>query len=290
MAVPLGLGAGAVDAGLNNFVALHFSARHMSWLHCFWGIGATTGPIIMAANISKRGSWQSGYLTVSVIQACLVIILLLSLPLWRAFNNNVQEEEIIESKDDSLFKLPGIHPALISYFCYCALEASAGLWGASFLVQTRSITAAAAAAGVSMYYLGITAGRFINGFITAKLSNPTLIRCGQFIIGIGAVLLLIFNQSYISFVALILIGMGCAPIYPSMLHETPVRFGKNNSGRLMGIQMAFAYIGGTLIPPTLGLIMGALGIQLYPVFILILLVAMFVTSERVQKIVMRRAV
>lgn len=290
MAVPLGLGAGAVDAGLNNFVALHFSARHMSWLHCFWGIGATTGPIIMAANISKKGSWQSGYLTVAIVQACLVLILLISLPLWRTFNNNVQEDEVIESKEESLFKLPGIRPALIGFFCYCALESTAGLWGASFLVQTRGVTAATAAGWVSMYYLGITIGRLLNGFITAKLSNPTLIRCGQFVIGIGAVLLLIFNLSYVNLAALILVGMGCAPIYPSMLHETPVRFGKNNSSRLMGIQMAFAYIGTTLVPPTLGVIMGAIGIQLYPIFILILLVVMFVSSERVQKIVMRRVV
>lgn len=289
MAVPLGLGAGAVDAGLNNFVALHFSARHMSWLHCFWGIGATTGPIIMAACISQSGSWQNGYLIVAIIQACLVMILLISLPLWRAFNNNIQEGEVIEGKDENLFKLPGIRPALIGFFCYCALESTAGLWGASFLVQTRGVTAAVAAGWVSMYYLGITIGRFINGFITIKLSNPTLIRYGQFIIGLGACLLLIFNQSYVNLAALILIGMGCAPIYPSMLHETPVRFGKNNSGALMGIQMAFAYIGTTLVPPTLGLIMGALGIQLYPVFILMLLVVMFVSSERVQKIVMRRA-
>jgi fucose permease len=218
MAVPLGIGAGAVDAGLNNFVALYFSARHMSWLHCFWGIGATTGPIIMAACISRRGSWQRGYLTVAIIQACLVIILLFSLPLWRAFNNNMQEVKAVESKDESIFKLPGIRPALIGFFCYCSLESTAGLWGASFLVQTRGVTAAVAAGWVSMYYLGITIGRFINGFITAKLSNPALIRCGQFIIGLGVSLLLTFSQSYVNLAALILIGMGCAPIYPSMLH------------------------------------------------------------------------
>jgi fucose permease len=290
IAVPLGLGAGAVDAGLNNFVALHFSARHMSWLHCFWGIGATAGPIIMAACISQLGSWQRGYLSVAIIQACLVIVLLLSLPLWKAFHNDVQEGEVIEGKEESLFKLPGIRPALIGFFCYCALESTAGLWGASFLVQARGVTAAVAAGWVSMFYLGITIGRLINGFITAKLSNPTLIRCGQFIIGLGAFLLLIFNQSYVNLIALILIGMGCAPIYPSMLHETPKRFGKNNSSRLMGIQMAFAYIGTTLVPPTLGLIMGAIGIQFYPFFILILLLVMFVSSERVQKITRGRTV
>jgi fucose permease len=289
MAIPLGLGAGAVDAALNNFVALHFSARHMSWLHCFWGIGATAGPIIMSAAISQKGSWQKGYLTVAIIQAFLVIILLFSLPLWKSFNDNVQDDAMLEVKNQPIFQLPGIRPALIAFFCYCALETTAGLWGASYFVQTKGVAANVAAGWISMYYLGITIGRLINGFITAKLSNPALIRGGQFIIGIGAVLLLIFNQTYVNLFGLILIGMGCAPIYPSMLHETPVRFGKNNSSKLMGVQMAFAYIGTTTVPPALGLLSGRLGIQFYPVFILVILIVMFVSSEKVNKIVSRRA-
>jgi fucose permease len=288
MAIPLGLGAGAVDAALNNFVALHFSARHMSWLHCFWGIGATAGPIIMSAAISQKGSWQKGYLTVAIIQVFLVIILFFSLPLWKSFNDNVQEDAMVEAKNQPIFQLPGIRPALLAFFCYCALETTAGLWGASYFVQTKGVAANIAAGWISMYYLGITIGRLINGFITAKLSNPALIRGGQFIIGIGAVLLLIFNQTYVNLLGLILIGIGCAPIYPSMLHETPVRFGKNNSSKLMGVQMAFAYIGTTTVPPTLGLLSGKVGIQFYPVFILVILIVMFVSSEKVNKIVARR--
>jgi fucose permease len=288
MAVPLGLGAGAVDAALNSFVALHFSARHMSWLHCFWGVGATIGPIIMSASISSRDSWQMGYLTVAIIQACLVLILLISLPLWNAYKSDLQAGEEKVDNTENLFKLPGIRPALIGFFCYCALESTAGLWGASFLVQTRGVSAAVAAGWVSMCYLGITIGRFLNGFITAKLSNSNLIRVGQIIIGLGACFLLILHQSYMNLIGLILIGMGCAPIYPSMLHETPVRFGKNNSIRLMGIQMAFAYIGTTLVPPTLGLIMGKFGLHLYPIFIILLLAVMYISSERVLKVVKGR--
>lgn len=287
MAIPLGLGAGAVDAGLNNFVALHFSAKHMSWLHCFWGIGATGGPIIMATAISKSGLWQNGYLTVSIIQICLVMILLVSLPIWKSFNENVEDEVTIEEENNNIFKLQGIYPALLGFFCYCALEATAGLWGASYLVQEKGIAAGVAAGWISMYYLGITIGRLINGFITSKFSNTQLIRGGQVIIGIGAILLIIFNQTYINLLGLIFIGLGCAPIYPSMLHETPVRFGKNNSSKLMGIQMAFAYIGTTLVPPTLGLLMGKFGVNLYPVFILIILIVMFVSSEKTNKIVFR---
>jgi len=285
MAIPLGLGAGAVDSGLNNFVALHFSARHMSWLHCFWGVGATVGPIIMSAAISKKRSWHKGYLTVSIIQMCLVIILFAALPLWKKYNDSEMENLEEESEKESIFKLSGIWPALIGFFCYCALESTAGLWGASYFVQIKAISPNVAAAWVSMYYLGITIGRFISGFITVKLKNTDLIRAGQIIIGIGAILLLIFDKPYINLLGLIFIGMGCAPIYPSMLHETPVRFGKNNSSRLMGIQMAFAYIGTTLVPPVLGLVFGKIGMGLYPVFILILMIIMFISSEKINNIV-----
>lgn len=285
MAIPLGLGAGAVDAGLNNFVALHFSARHMSWLHCFWGIGATTGPIIMSAAILFKGSWKNGYLYVAIIQIVLVAILLLSLPLWKSFDKNGQGEEAETEGNGNVFKLPGIVPALLGFFCYCALETVAGLWGASYLVQAKSVLPEKAAGWISMYYLGITIGRFLSGIITVRFSNKTLIRGGQAIIGVGAILLLLFPNTYVNLLGLIFIGMGCAPIYPSMLHETPVRFGKHNSSRLMGLQMAFAYIGTTLVPPVSGLVMGKFGINLYPIFILLLLIIMVASSERVNKVV-----
>lgn len=289
MAIPLGLGAGAVDAALNNFVALHFSARHMSWLHCFWGVGATAGPAIMSVAISHNGSWQKGYLSVAFIQITLVIILLVSLPLWRLFGEGREESTIVENESQYIFQMPGIRSALLGFFCYCALEATTGLWGASYLVQTKGVSADVAAGWISVYYLGITIGRLVNGFITAKWSNPALIRGGQFIIGIGAVLLLISNQTYVNLLGLILIGMGCAPIYPSMLHETPARFGKNNSSKLMGVQMAFAYIGTMLVPPAIGVFSSVVGIQFYPIFILVLLITMFVSSEKINKIVARRA-
>lgn len=289
VAIPMGLGAGAVDAALNNFVALHFSARHMSWLHCFWGIGATAGPIMMSATISQNGSWQKGYLSVAIIQICLVIILLVSLPLWKLFADHGQEDIVVKNESPQLFRLPGIRAALLGFFCYCAVETTAGLWGASYLVQAKGVSAVVAAGWISMYYFGITIGRLINGFITVKWSNPVLIRSGQIIIGVGAILLLISNQTYVNLLGLILIGMGCAPIYPSMLHETPVRFGKNNSSKLMGVQMAFAYIGTTLVPPAIGALFGVVGIQSYPLFILVLLIVMFVSSEKINRIVVRRS-
>ena len=288
MAIPMGLGAGAVDAALNNFVALHFKARHMSWLHCFWGIGATAGPVIMSLAISKSGAWQNGYLTVAIIQICLVIILLISLPLWKLQGETEQKNIEQEDEKDSLTKLPGIFPAFFGFFFYCALESTAGLWGASYLLLTKGVSAEIAAGWISLYYFGITIGRFFNGFFTAKFSNTALIRCGQLMIGIGAILLIFFSQSYIYLFGLILIGLGCAPIYPSMLHETPVRFGKHNSGKLMGMQMAFAYTGATFVPPVLGLIMGKSGMQFYPLFVLLLLIAMGLSSERTNRMVRKK--
>jgi fucose permease len=285
MGIPLGLGAGSVDSALNNFVALHYSARHMSWLHCFWGVGATTGPIIMSASIAKNGLWQEGYFTVAVIQISLVVILVLSLPLWKRFQSGGGEENTTHNSEQSVFKIRGLSYSLLSFFCYCAIETTTGLWGASYLVNTKGVSADVAAGWISIYYFGITIGRFINGFVTSKLSNNALIRGGQIIIGLGAILLLGFSNSYISLIGFILIGTGCAPIFPSMLHETPVRFGKNNSSRLMGLQMAFAYIGTTFIPPILGLLFGVIGIGVYPVFVFILLAAMFFSNEKINRLI-----
>ena len=290
MAIPLGLGAGSVDTALNNFVALHYSARHMSWLHCFWGVGATTGPIIMGKSIAKSGLWKNGYLTVAIIQIVLVIILFISLPLWKVFNKNSTSENEVgevseENKKKNIFKLPGLKTILLGFLCYCALESTAGLWGASYLVNVKGISPEKAASWISMYYLGITTGKFINGFITAKFTNRQLIRIGQGIIGLGALTLVLFDQSYMNLIGLILVGIGCAPIFPSIIHETPNSFGKENSSRIIGLQMAFAYIGTTLVPPSLGVIMQAIGVNLYPIFILLILVVMILSLEITNKVV-----
>ncbi|PYG86928.1 fucose permease [Ruminiclostridium sufflavum DSM 19573] len=282
--IPLGLGGGAIDVALNNFVALHFSARHMSWLHCFWGIGATAGPIIMSAAISRYGLWQRGYLAVSSIQICLVLILMVSLPLWRIFGDTEAEKAISQEASENVLRLKGLRPALLSFFCYCALETTAGLWGASYLVNTKGVSSDVAARWISIYYFGITIGRLVNGFVTAKLSNTALIRYGQIIIGGGAAILMIFNWEYAVLAGFVLVGIGCAPVFPSMLHETPVRFGKNNSGKLIGLQMAFAYMGTTFVPPVIGLLSGFAGIRFYPVFIMAILIVMFASNEMVNRV------
>ncbi len=285
MAVPLGLGAGAVDAGLNDFVARNYGAKHMSWLHAFWGVGATAGPLLMAWMISLSGRWQNGYRLVSTVQFGLVVILIASLPLWRKSDHAVVEEHAQQQKNGSIWKISGMVPNLAAFFAYCGLELAAGLWFASYLVQIRGVRAETATAWASSYYFGIMLGRMINGFLTIRFSSKTLIRAGQTSILLGILLLFIPGGDLFSLVGLVLVGMGCAPIFPSMLHETPARFGKENSSRLMGIQMAVAYVGQTTMPGLVGLIAGRWSLQIFPWALLILLTVMIWGSERVNKVV-----
>jgi len=287
MAVPMGLGAGAVDAGLNDFVARNYSSRHMSWLHAFWGVGATSGPLLMAWMISLTSRWQNGYRLVSIVQFVLVGLLILSLPLWKNHQKDEQSQAQAEWSNGSLLKLPGLIPALVGFFAYCALELTAGLWFASYLVQMRSVRPETATAWAAAYYFGIMAGRLINGFLTLRFSSKTLIRAGQVSILLG-ILLLFLPGNLFSLIGLLLVGLGCAPIYPSMLHETPQRFGEENSSRLMGIQMASAYVGLTVMPPLVGLLANRWSLVIFPYSLLILLILMVLGSERVNQIIARR--
>ncbi|MGG7142918.1 MFS transporter [Clostridium nigeriense] len=286
LGIPLGLGAGAVDSALNNFVALHYKAKHMNWLHCFWGVGATTGPFIMSVYLLKENGWRLGYATIGSIQAVLVICLFISLPLWKKFDIDSNEEisNTKEVKISTLINLPGAKPALISFFCYCAVELTTGLWVSSYLVISNGLSAKIAAKWVSLYYLGITIGRFLAGFISIKLNNKQMLRIGQVICIIGGILLSITYSSNIQLIGLISIGLGCAPIYPAMLHETPNRFGKELSQGIMGIQMATAYVGSTFMPPLFGALSQVVGFEILPYFILILMILMLILTEKVNKV------
>lgn len=285
MGIPLGIGAGAVDSALNNFVALHYKARHMNWLHCFWGIGATSGPFIMSVYLLKDNGWRLGYATIGIIQAILVVCLFISLPIWRKFEapNNNEEEKYIEVKVSILLKLPGAKAALISFLCYCAVELTTGLWASSFLVMNNGLSTERAAKWVSFYYLGITVGRFLSGFMAMKFNNKQMIRIVQVICILGAAILTLSLSESMQLSGLIAIGLGCAPIYPAMLHETPNRFGKELSQGIMGIQMATAYIGSTFIPPLFGAISQLIGFKFLPIFLLIFMGIMLLSSEHVNK-------
>lgn len=284
--VPYGLGAGSVDAALNNFVALHYKSRHMSWLHCFWGIGATAGPYIMGLCLTQGLKWNSGYSAIGVIQIVLVIGLTLSLPLWKSKKTSVEEGASAHSGISlkETLKLPGAKPILAAFFCYCSLEATTGLWASSYMVLYKGISPEKAAKWASLFYLGITIGRFVCGFITEKVGDKYMVRSGQCIALLGAVSLLLPFGQIVTLAGLILIGIGCAPIYPSLLHETPENFGAQNSQSIMGMQMASAYVGTTVMPPVFGFISGYIGVGIYPMYLMFFVVGMFIMVERMNKI------
>ncbi|PNR95658.1 MFS transporter [Petrotoga olearia] len=290
--IPYGLGAGSVDAALNNFVALHYKARHMNWLHCFWGVGATLGPYIMGILLTNGFKWNSGYFTISLIQIALTLVLFFTLPLWKEkkTNNKSKEEEYKNYSLKDVVALPGAMSIMIAFFSYCALEATTGLWAASYLVLNRGIAAETAAKWAALFYFGITIGRFISGFITFKMNNKNMIRLGQGIIILGLLLLILPFSNYTAFIGLILIGLGCAPIYPSLIHSTPTNFGKDVSHSIIGVQMASAYLGTTLMPPLFGFLQELFDIRLYPIYLTILAFLMIVMVEKANSLFLRKQV
>lgn len=282
-AIPYGLGAGSVDASLNNYVALHYESRHMSWLHCMWGVGASAGPYIMGYALTAGWGWNSGYHIIAVLQIVLTAILLCSLPLWKQRPAEVlQDGKVQLAKALSIrevLQLAGAREILVCFFCYCALEQTTGLWASSYLTLHKGVSADTAATFASMFYLGITVGRALSGFLTMKLNDVQMIRLGEVIIGIGVlVMLLPFGQS-LSLAGLILIGLGCAPVYPCVIHSTPAHFGADKSQAIIGIQMACAYVGTCLMPPVFGLIANHITVALLPVYLLIILVLMVIMHE-----------
>lgn len=285
-AIPYGLGAGSVDAALNNFVALHYKAYHMNWLHCFWGVGATLGPYIMGYCLSGGRTWNSGYRVISVIQLVLTAGLVLSLPLWKKQEESAQNDTKTEPKKiklADLLKMSGAKQILTAFFCYCALEATTGLWGSSYFVMNRGIAPETAAKWAAVFYLGITIGRFVSGFVSMRLNGKNMVRIGQLLAGAGVFLLAFSKGNLLLCTGYIFIGIGCAPIYPSLLHETPKNFGKDVSQAIMGMQMACAYLGTTLMPPLFGLIADYINIAWYPVYLFGLVLLMAAMTEYVNR-------
>ena len=282
-AIPYGLGAGSVDAALNNYVALHYKSWHMSWLHCFWGIGATGGPYIMGLCLSRGMGWQAGYRTISFLQMALTLILLLSLPLWKKQEQPLSGGETVRPQTPQwgkLLKRPGVKAALTAFFFYSALELTTGLWGSSYMVAVRGISPETAAKWISLFYLGITAGRFFSGILTLRFSDDTMVHLGEGTAIVGIILLLLPLHNLFLCVGLILTGLGCAPIYPSLLHATPQRFGKSLSQSLMGTQMAISYLGSTTMPPVSGFLSEKISMGLYPVLLLVFALCMTILTEK----------
>ena len=289
-AIPYGLGAGAVDAALNNYVALHYASRHMSWLHCFWGVGAAVSPYIMSYCLKRGYSWHYGYRSVAIIQIVLTVMLFVSLPLWKrkSVDDNNGDPSVKALPLLQALKIPGVPFVLITFFSYCALETTAGLWASSYLVKSRGIEAGTAASFASFFYLGITFGRFLCGFVSEKIGDKRLIRYGILLAAAGIVLIgLPAETSALALFGLVLTGLGCAPVYPSIIHATPSNFGRENSQAIIGIQMASAYVGSTFMPPLFGWIADHISIGMYPFYLLFFAILMLIMSECLSKVIVK---
>lgn len=301
-AIPYGLGAGSVDASLNNYVALHYESRHMSWLHCMWGVGATTGPYIMGIALSMGQGWNMGYRYIGIIQVVLTAVLVFSLPLWKGRKSttknlqNAEMEQLLENVSEKadttaekalslreILKIAGAKEVMLCFFCYCALEQTAGLWASSYLTLHKGVSSETAAIFASLFYIGITVGRAISGFITMKLNDTQMVRLGQSIIVLGIMAMVLPGSNVLALAGLILIGLGCAPIYPCVIHSTPAHFGADKSQAIIGVQMAFAYIGILAMPPLFGVLASRISVALLPCYLFAILVVMVIMHELLTK-------
>ena len=283
LAVPYGLGAGSVDACLNNFVALHCARRHMSWLHCMWGIGASVGPHIMGRAITAGQSWHAGYGYIAVLQIVLTFVLLMSLPKWKQPTDSGAQSRPMEpvTLRQALF-IRGVREVLTCFFCYCALEQTAGLWASSYLVLKNGLPAEKAASLAALYYMGLTVGRALSGFLTLRLDDRAMVRTGFVLILLGVVCVPLGGGATLA--GLVILGLGSAPIYPCLIHSTPGFFGAGNSQAIIGMQMASAYVGTCLMRRLFGLIAQSVSVALYPLFLSVFLAVMFISFEKLMKL------
>lgn len=284
-AVPYGLGAGAIDAALNNYVALHYKARHMSWLHCFWGVGTIIGPMILSAVLRVGGSWRMGYRAVGLMQCAVSALLFATLGMWKRSDIQQEEREAKTLGVLDVLRLPGAKAGMMTFFGYCAVESTLGLWGATYISQVRGVSEATAASFGAMFYIGITVGRAASGFMAMKLLPKQMVRLGQALLALGCVLMMIPAGSTLSGIGLVVCGLGCAPIYPNIIQDTPVNYGAENSQAAIGVQMAFAYVGSTFLPSIFGALAGVGGYGWMPYFAMGICAMMAVLFNIQKKIV-----
>ncbi len=304
-AVPYGLGAGSIDAALNNYIALYYSAKHMNWLHCMWGVGAMTGPYIMSMVLTGGGTWNMGYRSVSMIQLALAVMLIISMPVWKKHEQLVkqtefddqpiradhteQEREKFEQPSNSsltiwqALKLPGSKEIILTFLCYCGLEQSIGLWASSYLFAHHGISGEKAAAFGGLFFIGLTAGRFLSGFATLIFDDIKMIKLGEALLLLGVIILFMPLGETTALLGLIIIGFGSAPIFPCIIHSTPQNFGRRNSPVMIGLQMASAYMGNIILPPFLGLLGDLFGIAVFPYFLLVVFVIMALSYRQLLK-------
>ena len=276
--VPYGLGAGAIDAALNNYIALHYKARHMNWLHCFWGVGTIVSPFVMSHALS-HANWQGGFRIIGLVQLGIALLLLCTLPVWKIHSRTEEAggEKVLGLR--GALRIRGVPLLLIGFFAYCAAEATAMNWASTYFAEVKGVADEQAAQFASLFYIGITASRFLCGFLSDKFGDRKMILAGATVLLGGVVLLLIPAPNALAIAGFVIIGFGCGPVYPSIVHSTPDNFGAENSGAIIGIQMASAYVGSTFIPPLFGLLGRALGFAVLPFFLLVFLFLMITMTE-----------
>lgn len=287
LAIPYGLSAGTIDAALNNYVALHYTSKHMSWLHCFWGVGTIISPFIMSHALTTA-TWNSGYRIVGLLQLGIGVILLLTLSVWKIN----QKRDVVQTESVGLvgaLKIKGVPQLLLGFFAYCAAEATAMGWASTYMVEVKGISAESAAQFASLFFIGLTAGRFISGFIMNRLGDRKMILLGTIILFGGIFMLLPTGNAAVSLAGFVVIGLGCAPIYPCIIHSTPYHFGEENSGAIIGIQMASAYIGSTFMPPLYGILGKHISFAILPVFLFVFMGLMIAMVESTFRITAKKA-
>ena len=286
-AIPYGFGAGAIDAALNNYVAIHYTSRHMSWLHCFWGVGTIVSPFVMSYALTNS-TWNNGYRIVSFLQLGIGVLLLVTLPVWKINGQNA------DANGESIgiigaLKIKGVPFLLTGFFAYCAVEATAMYWASTYLVEVKGITVDRAAQFASLFYIGLTIGRFLGGFIMNKLGDRRMILLGTCILSCGVIsLMLPTGNQLVSLIGFIIIGFGCAPVYPCIIHSTPDNFGAEYSGAIIGIQMASAYVGSTFMPPLFGLLGSLISFRILPVYLAVFIILMITMTELTFKITAKK--
>ena len=298
-ALPYGLGAGSVDASINNYAAIHYAGSHMSWLHCMWGIGASLGPYILSFTITHGQDWSMGYRYISILQVILTIIIMLSLPLWNKQPVNAEIADELSPEDSpsrrplsfkEIFNIPGAKSVFLMFFGYCALEQTAILWSSSYLVLHKGIDPETAAAYGAFFLIGLTAGRAVSGFVAMKMNDNQMIRLGQVIVLVGIIMMLFPFGEIIPLAGLIVIGIGCAPIYPCVIHSTPINFGADKSQAIVGVQMACAYLGSLVMPAIFGLIANHITPALFPYYMFLILALMFVMHMRLMRVIKKNRI
>lgn len=291
LAIPLGLGAGSIDTALNNFVALHYSASKMNFLHCFYGIGVAASPYVMSLALGADDNWRKGYIIIGFIQFVIALIAVLSLPLWKKAKKKDESDNPTPPKTltlSQLFKMPAVRMSCFAFFSYCAMELCAGSWSSTYFVNIKGLSSDKAAQIAMLFYIGLASGRFLSGIVAQKIGRWRIIRIATLIL-FGAIIMFILPLPVpVAAFALFFIGLGCGPVFPNLTHLTPENFGADISQSVIGVQQASSYTGIMLMPWLFGILAQTISSALFPFYLLFLFAIFASTLLLLQKAVTKK--